>query len=107
MLRAMGKMHIVGGGSRKRCRGAGDEPRKRAERPAGANNRVPGDGGKDTKNRELGCRGAELHVEAANKGDRGAKNRPEKRPDDVAERAVMLAVSGPRVTGWRCNARLP
>lgn len=43
---------------------------------------MPEDGGKDTKIRELGCRGADLRGEAANKGDRGAKNRP----DVVAER---------------------
>ena len=47
---------------------------------------MPGDGDKDTKIRELGYRDAELRGEAANKGDRGAKNRPEKWPDVVAER---------------------
>lgn len=65
---------------------------------------MPGDGGKDTKNRELGCRDADLRGEAANKGDRGGRESGRMMLQNVA---VMLAVSGPMVTGWRCNARLP
>lgn len=47
---------------------------------------MPEDGGKDAKNRELGCRDADLRGEAASKGDRGGLKRQGKPPDDVAER---------------------